>query len=58
MEIMKALQQNAQIDPVEKQEAIRAYFSISGLFKNMVKNKEVVAGEVGGSSSNGGKNGQ
>lgn len=43
MEILKSIQNSPNLGAPEKQEAIKAYFSVSGVFKNMTKQAEIVA---------------
>lgn len=44
LEILKSIQKNAQLDPAEKQTAVKAYFSVNSLFKNLSKTQAGVQG--------------
>lgn len=49
LEILKGIQKNVQLDPAEKQTAVKAYYSINSLFKNLSKTQAgVTNGEENG----------
>lgn len=45
LEIMKSIQNSPGLGAPEKQEAVKAYFSVSGLFKNMAKIQPTIQGD-------------